>query len=51
MGSYVPISKADICDRPPEVSSRTVERMVSRLIGEGKVAKIGTNRDARYRRA
>lgn len=51
MGSYVPISKADICDRPPEVSSRTVERVLSRLIGEGKVVKIGTYRDARYRRA
>lgn len=35
----------------PEVSSRTVERVLSRLIGEGKVVKIGTYRDARYRRA
>lgn len=51
MGSYAPISKADICDRLPEVSSRTVERVLSRLIGEGKVVKIGTYRDARYRRA
>jgi hypothetical protein len=51
MGSCVPISKADICDRLPEVSSRTVEHVLSQLIGEGKVIKIGTYRDARYRRA
>lgn len=50
MDSYVPISKAVICDQLPEVSSRTVERVLSRLIKEGVVEKIGTYRDARYRR-
>ena len=50
MDSYVPISKAEICDQLPEVSSRTVERVLSRLIKEGVVEKIGTYRDARYRR-
>ena len=49
--SYAPISKADICDRLPEVSVRTIERVLARLIKEGEVVKIGTYRDARYRRA
>lgn len=50
MGAYVPISKAEICGRLPEVSAKTVERVLVRLIREGKVEKIGTYRDARYRR-
>ena len=50
MGLYVPASKADICDRLPEVSVRTVERVLARFIREGKVEKIGTYRNARYRR-
>lgn len=50
MDAYVPISKAEICECLPEVSVRTVERVLSQLIHEGKVEKIGTYRDARYRR-
>ena len=50
MDAYVPISKAEICDRLPEVGVRTVERVLSTLINEGSVEKIGTYRDARYRR-
>lgn len=50
MSSYVPVSKADLCERLPEVSVRTVERVLGRLVKEGKVEKIGTYRDARYRR-
>lgn len=49
MDAYVPISKAEICERLPEVSVRTVERVISRLMKEGVVEKIGTYRDARYR--
>ncbi|MBR3316530.1 MAG: Fic family protein [Atopobiaceae bacterium] len=51
MELYVPASKAEICDRLPEVGVRTVERVLSRLMKEGRVEKIGTYRDARYRRA
>ncbi|MBR3224948.1 MAG: Fic family protein [Atopobiaceae bacterium] len=50
MELYVPASKAEICSRLPEVSVRTVERVLSRLMKEGRVEKIGTYRDARYRR-
>lgn len=50
MGSFAPVSKAEIAERFPEVSVRTIERTLSRLMKEGKVEKIGTYRDARYRR-
>lgn len=50
MDAYVPISKAEICDKFPEVSVRTVERVLARLMREGTIEKIGTYRDARYRR-
>lgn len=50
MEAYVPVSKAELCQRLPEVSVKTVERTLARLVKEGKVEKIGTYRDARYRR-
>ena len=46
----MPVSKAELCQRLPEVSVKTVERTLARLVKEGKVEKIGTYRDARYRR-
>ena len=48
--AYVPISKAEVCERLPDVSVKTVERVLSRLVKDGMVEKIGTFRDARYRR-
>lgn len=51
MGTYVPISKAEVCRRLPEVSAKTVERVLGSLVKEGVVEKIGSYRDARYRRA
>ena len=50
LDSYVPVSKAELCERLPEVSVRTVERVLGRLVKEGKIEKIGTYRNARYRR-
>lgn len=50
MDSYVPISKSELCQRLPEVSVKTVERVLGRLVKEGRIEKIGTYRDARYRR-
>lgn len=46
--SLAPVSKRQICHALPDVSPRTVEATVSKLIGEGRVAKVGTYRDARY---
>lgn len=50
MDAFVPISRAEICDRLPEVGVRAVERVLSTLIKEGSIEKVGTYRDARYRR-
>ena len=47
---FVPISKQELCDRYPEVSVTTVERVLGKLVREGKIEKIGTYRNARYRR-
>lgn len=51
LDAYAPLSKAEICKRLPEVSVRTIERVLGRLVKEGRVEKIGTFRDARYQRA
>ena len=50
MAAFVPISKEEICERLPDVSATTVTRVLGRLMREGKVEKIGTYRNARYRR-
>ena len=50
MGTFVPISKEEICRRYPDVSVTTISRVLSKLIKAGSVEKIGTYRDARYRR-
>lgn len=50
MGTFVPISKLEIRRHFPDVSVATIERVLTTLIKEGKVEKIGTYRDARYRR-
>ncbi len=51
MESLVPISKREICDLLLDVSPTTVESVLSRMMKEGKIIKIGTTRSARYRRA
>ena len=50
MGAYTPVSKAEICRRLPEVSVKTVERVLGALVKSGEIEKIGTYRNARYRR-
>ncbi len=47
---FVPVSKEEIAGRLPEVSISTVERVLARLVKEGRIEKIGTYRNARYRR-
>lgn len=50
MQSFVPVSKEEIAARFPEISITTVERVLGKLVREGKIEKIGTFRDARYRK-
>ena len=49
--SMVPISKREICDVLLDVSPNTVESVLSRMLKEGRIVKIGSKRSARYRRA
>ena len=50
LSAYTPVSKEEVCDRLPDVGVSTVERVLSRMVKEGSIEKIGTYRDARYRR-
>lgn len=47
--SLVPVSKRQICVALSDISPRTVESVLARLQSEGKVEKVGSYRDARYR--
>lgn len=49
--SLVPISKREICEMLVDVSPSTVEAVLSRMLKEGRILKIGTTNSARYRRA
>lgn len=49
MNALVPISKAEIMERLPDVSVRTVELALNRLQKDGKIEKIGSYRNARYK--
>ena len=48
LNSILPISKREICEFLPDVSVTTVESVLSRMIKDGKIKKIGGNRNARY---
>ena len=49
--SYVPVSKEEVLQRLPDVSVTTVERVLGKMVKEGTIEKIGTYRNARYKRA
>lgn len=48
--SFIPVSKTEICSRLPDVSVSTVQSTLNRLVREGKIEKVGTYRNAKYRR-
>ena len=48
LNAIVPISKGDILDKVPDISVKTVELVLSKMIKENKIVKIGSYRDARY---
>ena len=48
LGSLVPISKAEICDILPDVSPTTVEAVLSKMVKDGQIKKIGQSRTTRY---
>lgn len=50
INSEFPISKNEICELLPDVSKTTVESILSNMIKEGMIVKVGGNRNARYMR-
>ena len=48
INSVRPVSKSDIKEILPDVSSRTIEVKLSELLKEGKIKKKGTFKDAHY---
>ena len=51
LNSLVPISKADICGILPDVSPTTVEAVLSKMVKEGQIKKIGQSKMTRYVKA
>ncbi len=49
LNSYVPISKAELVNRLPDISVSTIEQVMSEMLKEGKIVKIGTYHNARYK--
>lgn len=47
--SIIPISKDEICRQLPDVSTATVQITLNRLLKEGKIEKVETYRNARYK--
>lgn len=43
-----PLSKTEICNLLPDISRRTTDVVLSQLMVDGRIVKIGTFRDARY---
>ena len=50
MGAIVPVSKQDIIAKVPDISVKTVELVLSKMLKENKIKKIGSYKDARYMR-
>ena len=50
MGCLLPVSKKEIMSMLPDVSQTTVEACLHRMVAEGQIEKVGSNRNARYRR-
>lgn len=50
LNAFVPISKSTIKDQLPDVSEQLIELVLSKLLKEGKIIKIGSYKDAMYYR-
>lgn len=46
--AVVPISKQDIVEKVPDISVKTVELVLRKMMKENKIKKIGTFKNARY---
>lgn len=50
LNAFVPISKKSIKDQLPDISEQLIEMVLSKLIKENKIVKIGSFKDAMYYR-
>ena len=50
LSAIVPISKQDIADKLPDVSIKTIELVLGKMVKENEIVKLGTYKDARYMR-
>ena len=48
LNSVLPISKKEISDILPDVSVTTIESVLSKMIKENKIIKLGEGRNTRY---
>ena len=48
LNAIVPISKQDVIEKLPDVSIKTIELVLNKMIKEDKIKKIGSYKDARY---
>ena len=48
LNAFIPISKKEICDLLVDVSPTTVEMVLSTMLKEGKIVKLGTTRNTKY---
>ena len=46
--AIVPISKKEILEKVPDISVKTVELVLSKMLKNNSIKKIGTYKDARY---
>lgn len=51
LNSFTPVSKREICERFPEISVKTIEKVLGEMMQNGSIVKIGSFRDARYKRS
>ena len=50
LNTFVPLSKQQILEQLPDVSENLVETVLTKLLKEGKIIKIGSYKDAMYYR-
>ena len=50
LGTIVPISKQDVAEKVPDISVKTIELVLGKMLKENKIKKIGSYKDARYMR-
>lgn len=51
LSAFVPISKKEIHDLVPDISITTIEIVLSYMLKEGRIIKIGTTKNSRYIKA